>query len=302
MIGALFTCLFWAISAICGQRAARRLGSMRANIARLSLAVVLLGLLTLWLHRGSFHDETFWWLILGGVVGFGIGDLGLYLALARIGSRLTVLITFCGAPVLGAFGEWLSCGALPRPAEAAAAAVIIFGVGLALKPTSPVHERYGKVAVGLIAAFFAAAGQGFGAVFSRVAIENAAELDLYLPPLSQAFQRVLGGTAFAAVAAALTFALHKNVHADHPKPVWSRKNIGWLMGATLCGPIIGLIFYQWGLSTAESWLVLIVIAMIPILMIPLAYWIERDRPTPQALVGAVIAVAGLITVTWLQRS
>ncbi|MEM7015657.1 MAG: EamA family transporter, partial [Verrucomicrobiota bacterium] len=106
MIGALLTALFWSFSALCGQRAAKHLGSLRANIVRLCVATTILGILTFTIFGGSIHSETFWWLMLGGVIGFGVGDLGLYIALARIGSRLTVLITFCGSPVFAAILDW----------------------------------------------------------------------------------------------------------------------------------------------------------------------------------------------------
>lgn len=299
MIGAFLTSIFWTLSAICGQRAARSLGSLRANIIRLLFAVAFLGILVLALQPGSFHAETFWWLILGGVVGFGIGDVSLYLALARIGSRLTVLITFCVSPLIAAVGEWLVSGVFPTPMEAAAAGLILAGVCLTLRPSSPTHERYGSVTVGLIAAFFAAAGQGCGAVFSRIAIARAAEFELYLPPLSQAFQRVAGGAVFSAIAFGILLTLRKREGAHQPE--WRVKNFLWVLGAGLFGPVIGLIFYQWALTTTESWLVLVIISLIPILTIPLAYWLERDRPSPIALIGAGIAVTGLICVTWLRR-
>ncbi|MFT5469897.1 MAG: drug/metabolite transporter (DMT)-like permease, partial [Verrucomicrobiales bacterium] len=218
MIGALLTCVFWAFSAICGQRAARKLGSTRANVVRLLIAFGVLGTLTFSLYPNSFHHETFWWLILGGVTGFGIGDAALYLALARIGSRLTVLITFCVAPVFGVIGDWLAFGEGPTFAQAAAALLMIAGVCFTLKPTSPLSERYGNVGFGLGCAFVAAAGQGLGAVFSRIAFKEAEALDLELPALSQAFHRILGGVFIALIASFIV--LRSKKREDHPKPEW----------------------------------------------------------------------------------
>lgn len=299
MIGALLTCLFWAFSAICGQRAARKLGSLRANIVRLLIALVVLGGLTFAIYPNSFHKETFWWLIVGGVLGFGIGDVALYLALARIGSRLTVLITFCVAPVFGVVGDWLAFGEGPTFVQAAAAVLMIEGVCFAMKPTSPLAERYGNPTFGLVCAFFAAAGQGLGAVFSRIAFKQAEALDLELPALSQAFHRILGGVVIAAIA--IFVVIRAQRREGHPTGEWKFENIGWLLGATFCGPIVGLIFYQWALSTAPSWLVLVIISFIPILTIPLAWWLEGDRPTKRGITGAAIAVSGLILIGVLRN-
>jgi drug/metabolite transporter (DMT)-like permease len=40
--------------------------------------------------------------------------------------------------------------------------------------------------------------------------------------------------------------------------------------------------------------VLPVVAMVPLAVIPLAYWLEQERPTRRSLVGGVLAVAGVV--------
>ncbi len=299
MLGAFLTSLFWAVSAISGQRAARYMGSLTANFTRLCLAVALLGIIVALFYPDTFHGPTFKWLAISGLVGFGIGDVALYLALARIGSRLTVLITFCVAPVLAAILEWFWLGNHLPLDEGIGAAVILLGVCLTLRPSSPDSERYGHFAFGLAMALIAAMGQGFGAVLSRIANAEGDAIGVTVPALSQAFQRVLPGTIFSGLIWICLRKVKRTRVADGTDR--TRKNFGWLLLAALSGPVIGVAFYQWGLQTANSALVLSIVALTPIVVMPLAFWLERDRPRPMAIIGAIIAVAGMMGLAWLRR-
>ena len=73
-----------------------------------------------------------------------------------------------------------------------------------------------------------------------------------------------------------------------------RKVVPWLLGAALFGPVIGVSCFQWALQDLESGIVLAVVALTPIAMLPLARITEGDHPSRLALVGAVVAVAGVV--------
>jgi len=64
--------------------------------------------------------------------------------------------------------------------------------------------------------------------------------------------------------------------------------------------VLGVGCYQWALATTPSGIVLPIAATAPLLSIPIAFWLEGDRPTRRSLIGGVIAVAGCIALT-LQR-
>jgi hypothetical protein len=107
MIPALLATFLFCLSAVSATRATRILGGISANFWRLLLATLLL--LGAWSHcfaqglQGAGFAMFFW----SGVVGFGIGDLALYQALPRLGSRLTLLLVHCVAAPSAAFAEWL---------------------------------------------------------------------------------------------------------------------------------------------------------------------------------------------------
>jgi drug/metabolite transporter (DMT)-like permease len=82
------------------------------------------------------------------------------------------------------------------------------------------------------------------------------------------------------------------------KVVWppgnGRHPWAWLGAAVMFGPVLGVSCFQWALSLQNSVLVLSVTASAPVLIMPLAAWLDGDRPARLAIVGAVIAVAGVI--------
>jgi drug/metabolite transporter (DMT)-like permease len=292
-IGAVLTSVFWALSAICAQRAARAVGSLRANAVRLLLAVFVLGAATFLLQPDSFSAVPSALLLLSGVVGFGIGDVALYLALARLGSRLTVLVTFCLSPLLAATAEWLWLGETLTPGQRLVGLLLLGAVALTVRPSSPGTERYGSFAFGLAMACASAAGQGTGAVLTRLANRAAADAGHVIPALSQAFHRVAGGTTCAALVMLLMLAAGRRP-APPPDAHRYRHGWWWVLGTAACGPLIGVCFYQWALQHAPGALVLAIVSLTPVFVLPLAWWLERDRPGPLQITGAILATVLLL--------
>src|SRR5688572_14366350 len=133
MLPSLLTTVCFSLSVIFAARSARILGGSLANLSRLLLAAVLLGI---WAHAfgGGLQGSGLPWFVLSGVIGFGLGDMALFGALARIGPRLSILLTQCLAAPIGAFAEWIWMGTALTPAEFGCAGVILGGVAIALAP------------------------------------------------------------------------------------------------------------------------------------------------------------------------
>lgn len=251
----------------------------------------MLGVATLLLQPESLHRTTFFWLFWSGLIGFGVGDLGLYLAYARIGSRITILITFCLAPIIAAVVEWILLGTTITWPEMLGISLIVLGVSWSLKPSSPDTERYGNFTFGICMALVSACGQGMGAVLTRLANDRAAEIGLSVPALSQAFQRIIPGVAFAGIFWLVMRAQRRQLFKVGP--AWKPKHWGWITCTAIFGPVVGVVFYQKALETTASAIVLAVVAATPIVLMPFAYLFEKDRPSRKAIIGAVIAVMGM---------
>src|SRR5580700_2267822 len=138
MLPALLTTLLWSVSVVCATRSTHYLGSAVANLSRLCLATLLLAL---WAHSfgKGFGGDGLCFFLLSGFVGFGLGDLALYEALPRIGSRLTLLLMQCLAAPIGALIEWLWLGTTLSVAQGVAGLTILVGIAVALAPGNRFH-------------------------------------------------------------------------------------------------------------------------------------------------------------------
>ncbi len=303
MFAAILTVFLYSLSGISNQRVAMRFGAMFGNFLRLTLSTLVLGLIVLIWFPDSIAQPTFSWYFLSGVIGFGLGDIALFIALERIGSRLAVLLTLCLAPLFAIVFEWVWLGTTISWPVFGATAAILTGVGLALKPGAGTQrgERRGNPKVGIVAGIISGLGQGSGAVISRRAEEVEQLINVDVNGISAAFQRVLAGLVVAAIVTGVLHLMHyrkiRKSHFGFDTLSSSRKSlIFWVLASATFGPIIGVSCFQWALESASSGIVLAIVAMTPIVMIPLAAVTERDRPTRLAVLGAAIAVVGVIAL------
>ena len=312
MLASFLAALFFALNATCASRSVRLSGPVRANLGRLLVAAVLLGLFAHTLGRG-FGSASVGWFFLSGVIGMGLGDLGVYAALPLLGSRLTVLMTQCLAAPIAALGEWLWLGMRLSAAQVAWGLVVLTGVAVAIMPSKASPPRVRVRPIGFAFGLVAACGQGFGALVSRkgVLVADAAGEAAHNATfgLNAAYHRILAGLVFTSLWFLVLRALHRLPATPIPPVVPDQCNVlrykpagpgrarFWILANALVGPVAGVGCYQWALATTPGGLVLPIAATTPLLAIPFAFWLEGDRPTRRSLVGAVIAVGGCIALT-----
>lgn len=294
MIPSLLTVLLFALSAVAGERTARYWGSERGNLLRLFLATVIMGAITFSFFPASLEPATYSWLFLSGMIGFGFGDIALFLAYVRIGSRLTILLNLCTAPLWSALLEAIWLNNRLTLAEAGAGVVILAGVAMAILSREPGNTpRLGARWVGVLCGLAAGCGQGLGAVISRKAFDTAHLAAIELNGFSAAAQRVSGGFA---TTLAVVLLLRLFTRSSRPPSTVVSKSLKWrwLLATTLCGPILGVSCFQWALADWKAGVVTAITATTPIAMIPLAMAIDGEKPKALSVLGAIIAVAGVI--------
>jgi drug/metabolite transporter (DMT)-like permease len=305
MLASFLAATFFALNATCASHSVRASGSARANLGRLIVAAAVLGLFAHTLGHG-FTSASVGWFFLSGLIGMGLGDLGVYGALPLLGSRLTVLMTQCLAAPIAALGEWLWLDTRLTGAQLLWGVVVLAGVIVALLPSRAHPPQVALKPIGFLFGLLAAAGQGLGALVSRkggLVADAAGELSHNATfGLNAAYHRILAGLVFTALwFLALRFLrkLPARPEPDATPPARRRARM-WILANGLAGPVLGVGCYQWALATTPSGIVLPIAATAPLLSIPIAFWLEGDRPTRRSLIGGVIAVAGCIALT-LQR-
>ena len=295
MLPAILTTMLWSCSAICAARSAKIVGGAPANLARMIVAAVLLGMCAHTAGRSLLGGPALPWFIASGFIGFGLGDVAMFGALGRIGPRLTMLLTHCLAAPLAAITEWLWLGTRLGWAEIACALVILGGVALALAPDRGVKIPSRAFWIGVLCGLGSAAGQGFGSVLSRKA-------SAFYPPTHGITEGIIGGATAAyerivpGILVALVFFLLARRTAENREPrAWPRA-WPWIIGNALAGPSIGVAIYQWGVATTPTGILMPIVATVPVLTQFLAWKIEGHHPTRRTVLGGIIAVAGVIAL------
>jgi drug/metabolite transporter (DMT)-like permease len=306
MLAALLTTLLFSLSAFCAHRTATRLGGVEANFWRICGAAIFLAI---WAHAfgTGTSGAAFPIFVLSGLAGIGLGDTAYFQALPRLGSQRTVLLTQCLIAPSAALIEWLWLGTRLDRAEIFCVAVILAGVVIALAPGDPLKIAPRRFWTGLLASAIAALGGAVAAVLSRKAYFIAHAAGEHPDPGTTGYQRVIGGT----VALGLLFLIVKWRHARRRgddaqmKDSFSAREKWqlwpWILANSLTGQTIGVSCMQWALENTPTGIVTAVIALTPIVMLPLARVFEGEKITPRSLGGGLLAVVGVIGLTFCAR-
>jgi drug/metabolite transporter (DMT)-like permease len=297
MFPAFLTTVLFSISGVAANRTTRILGGTEANFWRILLAALLLGILAN-VYGFGLSGPALKIFFLSGIIGFGIGDLALYQAYPRLGSRLSIMLVHCLAAPFGAVVEWLWLGNRISVSEAGCGLLILAGVALALAPGEHLHIPRRSLAIGSAMGVLAAFGQGFGAVLSRRAYGvcdlQHFRMDGISGGITAAYQRIWGGLLVAFLSMLWVKLRRREPRARYD---WS-KITPWLLSNVAAGPALGVACYQWALDVERTAIVLPIVALTPLVVIPFSWHIEGERPSLRSILGGVIAVVGVIGLTF----
>lgn len=296
MIPAFLTTILFSLSAIFANRSIAQLGSDLANTCRLTLAAFILG--TIAWGMGEFPGSTvFWIFFISGVIGFGFGDIGVFYALPRLGSRLCILFAQCvAAPIAGVI-EWAWLGNELSGVQIVWAVATLLGVCVALDPFRAKGVNPSLWRSGVLFGLLAAVGQGGGAVVSRYGYDIAAQNGESIPALTAAFFRVIGGVLIAAMALWLLKG-RKAQMQEKPRSLFKdKRTLSFVVANALAGPVLGVSCYQWALAVRPSFVVLPIVALTPVVVLPMSMFWERDRPSFISVGGSAFAVFAAVMLT-----
>jgi drug/metabolite transporter (DMT)-like permease len=300
MIAALAASLLFAASITCGHRATKLIGGASANFWRLVIATILLGIWSFGFGIG-FGGAGFTFFFVSGLLGFGVGDVALYQALPRLGSRLAMLFTQCLAAPFAVIIERVWLGTQLSWLQILCISVILGGVALALAPHESVKRDVREWRIGAVFGVLSGLGGALGAVFSRRAFAAAAAAHETIDGANAAFQRIIGGVLVAGVFLGIVrwkksrALAHAAGEDDCSHDARERKRVWiWVVCNAIAGPTLGVSCMQWALRNNATGVVLAIVAMTPLAVIPLAKMFEGEKPTVYSLLGSVVAVAGAV--------
>jgi uncharacterized membrane protein len=257
-MAALGAASLWALTALSIEVAARRIGSLTVNLVRLVMAFVFLSLANL-VFRGlplpsDATPHNWLWLTVSGLVGFTFGDLCLYRAYLVLGPRLSSLMML----TVGGIG-WaiLERG---RGSESAPVAVSLEGVALGLG---------------------GALGQAVGLILSKIGMEG-------YDAFAATQVRVIAG----AVGYALLFFVlgwWPNLRAG----LRDGKALAFSALGAFFGPFLAVSLSLIAIRETVAGVAASIMALTPVLIIPLVILFKKERVGIGGLAGALVAVTGV---------
>ena len=282
-LAALGTALCWAVTGLYFAEAARRIGALRVNLLRLPTALVFLSaaLIVTQASFSALDGRRAAYLAASAVVGLVVGDLALFTAMTRIGPRLASLLMSL-APLFAAWAGFLILHERPGPRAALGMAVTLAGVAwvVAERPeTGPSPRDHGR---SLALAVLAAACQGIGLVLAKLGMAGE------VPPLTATWVRMIVATATIWALAAATRRLRGIAILSA-----ARRATGPVIGGAFFGPFVGVWLSLVAARLTDVGVAATLMATAPVLVIPMVAVTDRYRPTWRAIIGTLIAVAGV---------
>jgi drug/metabolite transporter (DMT)-like permease len=138
-------------------------------------------------------------------------------------------------------------------------------------------------------------------VLSRKAFAVAHAAHQPIDGANATFQRIVGGLFIVGICLLLVKRREFRIQAGAPRGLaaaasklkW-RRVWPWVLSNSLAGQTLGASCMLWALEKEPTGIVLPIIALAPLVVIPIARVFENEKVTARAVVGGVIGVAGVV--------
>ncbi len=289
---ALFTAVCWALAPIAHAAAGRRIGAFATNLWR-ALAASILLLLTVAATGSTLPSGPAGRMIaVSGLVGVGVGDLLIYDAFVQLGPRRGVQLLALG-PVFSFLLAWGWLHETVAPMAFAGAALVLAASGAAIwiERRAGAGPEPGRVSArGIASALGGAALLGFGAVLAR----QAWKLDPAMDPVGAATVRVGAATVMLWL---IPLFQGRGAFGRLIAPMGDKALLIRLGLGTLFGPYLGMLTYVAAFHHLEAGLVSSLVALSPLVILPISIYRHRARVGPATFAAAVAAVAGVALIS-----
>ncbi|MEM8758319.1 MAG: DMT family transporter [Planctomycetota bacterium] len=305
----LTTSLFWVLTSLFFAAAGRRIAVTWVNSIRIVFAILLLG----GAQSVAFGSPVpmigsaphLAMLALSGLIGLSLCDQALFTAFVDIGPRRALLCMTTSpifAVILGTvfLDERLGLVAL------AGILMTVVAVGfVVLERSGDAGEPTPRLRRGVILAMIGSVSQAVGGLCSRVGMGGVGlagvieplPVEDQIPPLSATLVRMVFGL-FGMTPIVLAYVVLARRGTGEREP--SRWPAG--LGLTACGAFVGPFLGVWmsliAFKHAPLGIAQTMVSLSPVLILPFAYFLLKERVTPRAVLGAFIAVGGAAVLTF----
>lgn len=286
-IAALATSFFFAFTSLIFASAGRMVGSQITNRIRLIFALTYLVILNVVLFGEplpiSTESSRWMWLGLSGVIGFSLGDTFYFQSLISIGPRLGSLLLSL-APIFGSIIAWVFFGETLLPMQIAGIVLALSGIAwVVMSHEEPLNTPHGYTRRGVFFGVLAGLGQATGLVFSKQGMFG--EFSPFQANAIRIFTALLFTWTWTIIQgkAGTTFAtLRENPGA-----------IRLLALGALVGPVLGVSSSLFAVQHIEIGVASTLMALPPVIILPISYFVFKEKLSWQAVAGTILAIAGV---------
>jgi drug/metabolite transporter (DMT)-like permease len=282
-LAALATAICWTFTALCFEYSTKKIGSLSVNIIKMYLAFVLFTVFA-WIFRDKPlpTDATgFSWLWLGlsGIIGFVLGDLFLFKALAIIGARTSMLIMALVPPITAVIGFFLLSETIALR-YGLGMALTLGGVATVILTRESGTKQLKHPVRGIFYAFIGMVGQAVGLVLSKYGMGE---------------YNAFSATQIRIIAGMLGYTLLMFHFRAWRQLMTAFSNIPAMKAATLgsvFGPFVGVYLSLLAVQNTSTGIASTIMAIVPVLIIPFSVMLFKEKINLREIIGAIIAVTG----------
>lgn len=287
-ITGILTAICWTISALTFSVATRRAGSLTINLFRLLFAMIMYMAWSkvmrgLWLPSDA-TPEAWKWLSVSGLIGFVLGDYFLFTSYSFQSAKVSMLIMSLAPPIATLFGAlvlhesftWLNLLGM---------ILVLSGIAIVIlkrkDPDDKTTHRLNYPVKGLLLALGGAAGQGIGAVFSKLGMGS------YDPFASSQIRTITGIIGFV-----LIISLSRNWRKVKTS-ILHQKALKPLLVGSFFGPFLGVSLSLLAFQNTKVGIASTLIATVPVFILIPSVIFMGEKLNWKEVIGAFLAVGGM---------
>lgn len=292
---AVCTSVLWTACSILFASAGRRIGPLSVNAYRIVMAMALLAAAHLAIYRTVVppaNQAQWFYMGLSGVIGLALGDFGYFGALVLIGPRRGVLLMSL-APIFSSITAYLVLGEVLATWDLVGMALALSGVSVVILE-EPIDEREiskrpGHKLYGVLAGLGGSLGQGIGLVVSKYGMVVAGGPGTpHLNPLSATLVRMVVAGCFVWLTVAVSGRLRGVLKARGDGQAMRRT-----FGGATSGPFLGVWLSMVAVTYTVAGVAATLMALMPVMVIPVLWFLYRQRTSLRGMVGAAVSVVGV---------
>jgi drug/metabolite transporter (DMT)-like permease len=286
-IAALATSFFFALTALIFTATGRMVGSQVTNRMRLLFALGYLIVLNIILYREplpfSAGVSRWFWLGLSGVIGLSLGDTFFFQSLVSVGPRLGSLLLSL-APIFGSIMAWMFFGETLIPMQVMGVVLALAGIGwVVMSHDEPPNTPHGHTQRGVFFGVLAGLGQAVGLVLSKQGMFGE------FSPFQANSIRMLAAVLFTWLWTAVEGKVGATITTLKEQP----RVIRLIALGALAGPVLGVTSSLLAVQHAEIGVASTLMALPPVIILPISYFVFKEKIGWQAIAGTILAILGV---------